>query len=444
MDLLRLLPSFIRRHLSDSPNRQEIVANSGWLVSDKILRLVVGLFVSVLVARYLGPGRFGLLSYAIAFASLFGVLAGLGLENIVIRELVKRPWDQQRLLGTAFFLQFAAGILTWGIVIAVVALLPHGVDGTFWLVFIVAISFVFQSVKIVEFHFRSRVEARYIVLGKVVPFLLISAFKVALVLSEAGVAAFAAAFTLEAALEAIGLVVIYRLRGQKPAGLRFDRDIALRTLSESWPLLLSGLSIMVYMRIDQIMLGQMSGIEEVGLYAAAVRISEVWYFIPTFLAQSAFPIIVQSRGEDQTLYNRRLQDLFSLTCVFSYFMILPLVLFSHVIIVALFGPAYAASGKVVAMHVWGGLFVSLGVVQSTWLVNEGLTRLSLFRTLLGAIANVILNLLLIPVFGIMGAAVATVASYAFAAMFSNLLFQVTRPVFKMQLKGLACVFEKSA
>ncbi len=443
MVLLRFLPSFIRRHLSDSPNRQEIVANSGWLVSDKLLRLVVGLFVSVLIARYLGPGRFGLLSYAIAFASLFGVLAGLGLENIVIRELVKRPWDQQRLLGTAFFLQFAAGILTWGIVIAVVALLPHGVDGTFWLVFIVAISFVFRSVKIVEFYFRSRVEARYIVLGKVVPFLLISAFKVALVLSEAGVAAFAAAFTFEAALEAIGLVVIYRLRGQRPTGLRFHRNTALGALSESWPLLLSGLSIMVYMRIDQIMLGQMSGVDEVGLYAAAVRISEIWYFIPVFFVQSAFPAIVRSKEEDPILYNMRLQNMFSSMCLFSYIVILPLILFAKWFVVLLYGPAYAASGGVVVVHVWVGLFVSLGVVQSAWLVNEGLTRLSLYRTLMGAVANVLLNLWLIPVFGIMGAAIATLISQAVAATLSNLLFSATRPIFVMQMKGLGCVMRKT-
>jgi PST family polysaccharide transporter len=444
MDWLRFLPSPLRRHLSDSPNRLEILVNSGWLISDRLLRLAVGLLVSILIARYLGPARYGLYSYAIAFASLFGVLAGLGLESVVTRELVKKPWERQSLLGTAFWLQFAAGVLTWGLVIAVVSLLPQGMEGTSWLVFIVAGSFVFQSFKVVEFYFQSRVEARYIVMGKVLPFLLVSVLKVILVIREAPVAAFAAAFTLEAALDALGLWGIYRINSQKLSTLKFDGSVAREALAESWPLLLSGLSIMVYMRIDQIMLGHMRGSVDVGLYAAAVRISEVWYFIPAFLAQSAFPAIVRSKEENEDLYQRRLQNLFSFTCVFSYLMILPLMFFSHFIIVALFGLAYAASGKIVAIHVWAGLFVSLGVVQSSWLVNEGLTKLSLYRTLFGAIANVILNLILIPVFGIMGAAIATVASYAFAAMFSNLLFQVTRPVFRMQLKGLACVFEKSA
>lgn len=443
MDWLKFLPSFIRRHLSDSPNRQEILVNFGWLISDRLLRLAIGLVVSILIARYLGPARYGLYSYALAFASLFGVLAGLGLESVVTRELVKKPWERQSLLGTAFWLQFTAGVLTWGIVIGVAALLPGGMEGTTWLVFIVAGSFVFQSFKVVEFYFQSRVEARFIVMGKVLPFLLVSALKIFLVLNQAPVAAFAAAFTLEAALDALGLWGIYRINGQKLSALKFDGSVAKEALAESWPLLLSGLSIMVYMRIDQIMLGYMRGSVDVGLYAAAVRISEVWYFIPVFLAQSSFPVIVRSKEENKGIYRRRLQNLFSFSCVFSYFMILPLMLFSHFIVVALFGPAYAASGKVVAMHVWAGLFVSLGVVQSSWLVSEGLTKLSLYRTVLGAVVNVILNLLLIPLFGIMGAAVATVASYALAAMFSNLLFKVTRPIFKMQLKGLACVFEKS-
>lgn len=443
MDRLQFLPSFVRKHLSDSPNRQEIVANSGWLISDRLMRLAIGLVVSILVARYLGPARYGLYSYAIAFASLFGVLAGLGLESVVIRELIKRPWEQQSLLGTAFWLQFAAGLLTWGLVIAVAAFLPQGMEGTSWLVFIVAGSFVFHSFKIVEFFFQSRVEAKYIVIGKVLPFFLISALKVFLVLSAAPVVAFAVVFTLEAALNALGLWGIYRIRGYKLSTLKFDGTAAKETLAESWPLLLSGFSIMVYMRIDQIMLGYISGSVDVGLYAAAVRISEVWYFIPIFFTQSAFPAIVRSKEEDSVLYNRRLQNMFSSLCLFSYIVILPMMIFSQWIMVLLYGPAYAASGKVVAVLVWAGLFVSLGIVQSSWLVNEGLTRLSLYRTLMGAAANVILNLLLIPTFGIMGAAVATIVSYALSTTLSNLLFPVTRPIFRMQLKGLACVFEKS-
>lgn len=444
MDWLKFLPSFIRRHLSDSPNRQEILVNFGWLISDRLLRLAIGLVVSILIARYLGPARYGLYSYALAFASLFGVLAGLGLESVVTRELVKKPWERQSLLGTAFWLQFTAGVLTWGIVIGVAALLPGGMEGTTWLVFIVAGSFVFQSFKVVEFYFQSRVEARFIVMGKVLPFLLVSALKIFLVLNQAPVAAFAAAFTLEAALDALGLWGIYRINGQKLSALKFDGSVAKEALAESWPLLLSGLSIMVYMRIDQIMLGHMRGSEDVGLYAAAVRVSEVWYFIPVFFVQSAFPAIVRSKTADGALYKKRLQNMFSLMCMLSYMVILPLTLFSHWIITFLYGSAYAAASNVVVIHVWAGLFVSLGVVQSAWLVNEGLTKLSLYRTFLGAFTNISLNFLFIPAFGIMGAAVATLISQVVAATLSNLLFSVTRPILVMQMKGLSCVMRKTS
>lgn len=440
MDWLRFLPDFVRRHLSNSPNRQEILANSGWLISDRFLRLVVGLFVTALVARYLGPQRFGLLSYAVAFASLFGVIAGLGLENIVIRELVRRPDDEPRILGTVLFLQFTAGLLTWGSVIAVVAMLPDRMDGAFWLTVIVAASFVFHSARIVEFYFRSRVEGRHIVLAKVIPFIIVSTFKILLVVQGAGLVAFAVAFTLEAALEAVGLSFMYRRKRGKMTRFRFDADVARRTLSESWPLLLSGLSVMVYMRIDQIMLGQMRSSGDVGLYAAAVRISEVWYFIPLFLAQSAFPAIVRSREESDSLYMHRLQNLFTATCVISYSMILVLMIFSRPIVIGLFGKTYSGSAMVVALHVWAGLFVGMGFVQTSWFINEGLTRISFYRTFLGALLNVGLNIFLIPTMGIKGAAIATVVSYALAGMFANLLLPVTRPIFRMQLKGLVCLF----
>lgn len=443
MDWLRLLPPFARRHLSDSPNRQEIVINSTWLISDKLLRLVVGIFVSAFIARYLGPQRFGLLSYAVAFVSLFSVFAGLGLENIVVRELVKRPASEKRILGTAFLLQFTAGLLTWGSVLAVVALLPDRVEGAFWLTAIIAASLLFHSTRVIEFYFRSRVEGRFIVRAKVVPFLIISSYKIFLVLKGAGLQAFAFAFTLEAALEAFGLVSMYKWQGKKPTRFRFDRGIALETLSESWPLLLSGFSVMVYMKIDQIMLGQMRGAFEVGLYAAAVRISEAWYFIPMFLTQSSFPIIVRSREENRNLYYKRLQNLFTVNCMTAYLIIFMLVLFSRPIVVTLFGQNYAASANVIVVHVWAGLFLGLGVVQNSWLVTEGLTKISLFRATLGAVTNIILNLFLIPPLGIMGAAIATLVAQILATTLSNLAFRATRPIFVMQLKGLGCVIRKS-
>lgn len=440
---MKLLPSFLRSHFERSPNRQKIAANTSWLFGDKAVRMLVGLAVGVWVARYLGPSRFGLLSYAIAFGSLFAALGNLGLESIAIREVVRRREDTDTILGTTFTLQLFAGLGAWILVILVTIVFPLEERAAFWLILIVSSSFLFQAFNAVDLYFRARVESRYSVLAKVLPFLIAAGVKVVLILAEFPLVTFAAAIALEALLNAAGLLITYHKVGRRSTSWHFSWARAKSLLAESWPLMISGLSIMVYMRIDQIMLAFMAGNRMVGLYAAAVRISEVWYFIPVLFVQSAFPIIVQSREGDRKLYYKRLQNMFSVMTMLSYLVILPLFLFSGWLVPLLYGSAYEQASGVVSIHVWAGLFVAMGTVQSSWIISEGLTKLSLYRTLMGAVANVLLNLLLIPMQGIKGAAVATIVSYWIATCLSNLLFSSTRPIFKMQMKGLLCVFQKT-
>ncbi len=441
--LSKFIPHFISKQFVDSPNRQKIAANSGWLFADKIARMVVGLAVGVWVARYLGPSRFGLLSYAVAFGSLFGALASLGIDGIAIRELVKGSRDTDSILGTTFTLQLIAGAGSWGLVALAAYLFPLQESSVFWLILIISSGFFFQAFGTIEYYFRARVESRYIVLAKILPFGVTSAVKIGLILMQAPLMAFAAVIAAELLLNALGLFVVYRISGGRFVKWRFSLVKGKELLSESWPMMVAALSIMVYMRIDQVMLGYMGDSNMVGIYSAAVRVSELWYFIPMFFAQSAFPAVVQSREADDVLYHRRLQNMFSLMIVTSYLIALPLTLMSPWIIDLLYGSAFSPAAAVVSVHVWAGVFVSMGVVQSSWIISEGLTKLSLYKALLGAVSNIILNLLLIPSMGIMGAAVATVVSYAIAACFSNLLFPSTRNIFRMQMKGLRCGFERT-
>jgi PST family polysaccharide transporter len=439
---LKYIPKILRFYLERSPNRHRIAANSLWLFSDKAIRMIIGLAVGVWVARYLGPSRFGLLSYAVAFGSLFAALANLGLESIAVREVVKRKEDTDTILGTTFSLQLLAGLVSWILVILVAFVYPLREEAAFWLILIVSSSFLFQAFNAVDLYFRARIESRYSVLAKIMPFLVASAIKVGFILAELPLVAFAVVIALEAILNATGLLIVYHRIGRRSTAWCFSSNQAKRLLSESWPMMISGLSIMIYMRIDQIMLAFMEGSRMVGLYAAAVRISEIWYFIPALFVQSAFPIIVQSRETNADLYLKRLQNMFSMMSVLSYIIAVPLFILAGWLIPLLYGTEYAQASGVVSIHVWAGFFVAMGAVQSSWIISEGLTRLSLYRALLGAVSNILLNLLLIPIMGIKGAAVATVVSYGVSACFSNLLFSTTRPILRMQMKGLLCVFKK--
>jgi PST family polysaccharide transporter len=194
---------------------------------------------------------------------------------------------------------------------------------------------------------------------------------------------------------------------------------------------------MIYMKIDQIMLGQMVGDEAVGIYSAAARISEVWYFIPTVIVASTFPAILEARKNSERQYYQRLQQLYDLMVLISFAIALPMTFLSTLLVTALFGQEFSSAGPVLAIHIWASVFVFLGVASSRWFVAESRQMLSFQRTALGAAANIILNLLLIPTQGPAGAAIATVASYAVAALFADLLQQETRSMFQMKIRALS-------
>jgi polysaccharide transporter, PST family len=431
-----ILPAFIRKRLDGRQELQKIVSNSGWLFADKIVRLGVGFFVSVWLARYLGPDQFGLLSYAMAFAALFASFTTLGHDGIVVRDLVREPSGRGEILGSAFVLRLVGGGLAAVLTVTAVMLLRPDNSLVLWLVGIIAIGSVFQAVDVIDFWFQSQVAAKYTVCARNSVFLLISMVKVALILFAAPLLAFAASGLAEAALGAFGLLIVYFCSGQRLISWRWSRLRAVRILRDSWPLSLGALSIAIYMRIDQVMLGEMAGDKAVGIYSAAVRLTEASYCIPVVIVSSLFPAILQSKAADENFYYRRLQRLFSLMVALSLSIAVPVSLLSGWIVATLFGDGFAEAGPILAIYVWASFFVFLGVAQGPWDLAENLTRLALFRLASGAGLNIVLNLLLIPVYGVIGAAVATVISQAFAAVILNVVNVKTRRIFYLQLKAL--------
>jgi PST family polysaccharide transporter len=207
-------------------------------------------------------------------------------------------------------------------------------------------------------------------------------------------------------------------------------------LKDSWPLLLSSISITIYMQIDQIMLGHMIGDEAVGIYSAALRISAVWYFIPMAIVASTFPAILESKKRSEKQYYARLQKLFDLMVVISVGLALPTTFLSTSIVTLLFGEAYRDAGIILSIHIWAAVFVFLGVASSQWIIAEGRQVLSLQRSVIGAFVNVALNLWLIPVYGAVGAALATIISYSVAAFFADVIYKETRKIFSMKVRAL--------
>ena len=236
----------------------------------------------------------------------------------------------------------------------------------------------------------------------------------------------------------MGLLLSIDLRDLILFNWSYKKNIAIDLLKDSWPLILSGLVIVIYMKIDQVMIKNMLSDTEVGYYAAAVRISEAWYFIPTAICTSLFPSIINAKKINNILYISRLQKLYDILTWFAIAVALPITLFSTFIVGILFGHEYLASAPVLTIYIWAGLPVSLGVASSQYLVNENLTKISFSRTFIGMVTNVLLNFIFIPIYGIIGSAFATLISYSLAT-FSIGFSKKTFSQLKMMLNSVLLI-----
>jgi PST family polysaccharide transporter len=438
-----MLPSKLRIEklsiFKSRPKLRAVIANTGWLVGDRILRMGVSLIIGVWVARYLGVQQYGLFNYAAAFVSLFSPFATLGLDSLVIRDLVHDSSKKEEILGTTFWLKVLSGVCSLLLALGCIFLLRKNDLLTIGLVAILSAVAIFQALDTIDFWFQSRVQSKYSVIAKNTAFVIVAFIKVALITIHAPLIAFAWATLAETALGAVGLAIIYKVKGYSILSWRWRFPLAKSLLKESWPLMFSVFAIVIYVKIDQIMLGQMVGDGAVGIYSAATRISEIWYFIPMTIASSVTPSIYEAKQTSEVLYYQRIKRFLRLMILASLAISLPMSFLSGRIITLLFGNGYGGAGTILSIHIWASLFVFMGVAISPWYIAEGLTHLAMYRTLIGAITNIILNIFLLPRYSGLGAAIATVISYSFSDFFSNAIHPKTRKIFILQIQSILMI-----
>lgn len=413
---------------------RKIITNINWLFLDRVIHMGIAFFVSIIVVRYLGPERYGVLSYASAMVVFFGVFSKLGLDAITVRELVDGKMQKEKLMGTVFFMKLIGGLVAVVLSTVLTFMLKGDIAITF-ITLLISFSLVFQSTDIIDFWFQSRVLSKYVAYARSGAVILIALIKLYLVYAGAPLAWFAVMISLEAFFVAIGFVIAYLKNKGDIKRWVFDKQISYALLKDAWPLILSAVSVLIYMRIDQVMIGQMLGFEAVGKYSVAVNLSEMWYFIPVIITNSVFPAIIITKKRSKALYYERLQKLYDMMTWMAIAIALPMTFLSGWIIETLYGVEYAQAGSVLAIYVWAGVFVFLGVARSNWIISENLQKYSIFFTGIGAVLNILLNVFLIRNNGIDGAALATLISYSITAIFAPLLFKRTRCMSHMMYKS---------
>jgi O-antigen/teichoic acid export membrane protein len=415
---------------------RRVAENVSWLVGERSLLLILNFAVSVWFINYLGPNGYGLYAYAVSFATLFASLATLGTDQIVIRELSRTQADRGEILGTAFAMRIMSSVGTFGL-IAISIFVASDDSTTRLLVMVVAISVLANPAQVVDLWFQSRIESKFVVWVRTGVSLVAIGTKAALILLEMPLIAFGWLYASQAILMGIGFLGTFAVR--RPSGLRLRRTVSrgLALLRDAWPLIISGLSVTIYMRIDSVMLGQLLGNRDVGTYSTAATLSELWNFIPVVVTASLFPIVVRSRESgDQRLFDQRMQALFDVMAIGAYTVALPVTLLAPWLVDVLFSAEFAESGRILRIHIWSLVFVALGVSRSRYIVAENLIRFSMWATLAGGLANVGLNFLLIPRYGGIGAAWATLISYVLAAYVSGLFLATMRPTTLRMTKAL--------
>lgn len=428
---------FISNSLSDIGTKEgfkKYLKNTGWLFIGKISGMIASFFVGVYVARYLGPSQYGLLSYAVSFAGLFSIFTSLGIDSILNRELVSHPEEKDELLGSGFMIKIIGSIIAiMSIVISLFFIKTDILTNT--LILISASTFIFSAFGVIDIYFQSQVLAKNTVKIQIMSLIITTILKLLFIFLNFGIIYFAIVYLIDIFIISIGFVLSYKKTGQKIFKWKVKKDLIIMLLKNSWPMILSGAAITIYMKIDQVMITNMLGNEANGLYSVAVKLSEVWYFIPALICSSIFPSIVQAKKGNPIMYENRLKKLYSLMFYLSVSIAIIISSFSGIIITSLFGNEYLGAINVLKIHIWAGVGVFIGYALSQYMIIENYTKIFLYTTIIGAIINIILNIILIPKIGIVGAAIATAVSYILQSL-SIIFFKKTKNQLKILLKSI--------
>jgi O-antigen/teichoic acid export membrane protein len=412
-----------------------------WIFSEKIINIFLTFYITVLLARNLGPDFYGILAFSLSLISLFEVVAHFGLVGLVVRELVKDPQNKNEILGTSFLIKFFISLVCFTLYLLFIFVERPKSEVQFLVSFILSFRILFIAFDVMTYWFQSRVESKYITISKVLG--LVS--KLVLVLYLVSVRAelhwYAGTYLIQTIIMTLVLVVLYQIVSKdSPFKWRVALGKIKTLISQSSLIFLGSMFSVIYLKIDQVMLKWLTTNEEVGIYAVAANLSEAWYFVPVAIVTTFFPNLIRIKQVDFLEYEKRLQKLFDFLFVLAFGASVVTTLFSDQIIHVFFGNEYLASSGILKIHIWASLFVFMRAAFSKWILIENVLLYSTFTHGFGAVVNIAINAYFIPLYGITGAALATVISYATASYFALFLNKRTRGIFCMMSKAMISPF----
>lgn len=398
--------------------------NTIWNIGGKVFQMGLTLVVGMLTARYLGPSNYGIVGYTASYVSFFLVICELGFTSVAVKELLDNTEKQGEILGTTILFRICISLISSLAITGLIFVLDDGDKTIVCVAFLQSLSLIFKSFEMLHYWYQSRMETQISVKIQTIAYVIMAAYKVAILAMGMSVEWFGFSAALESAVVALFLFLSYRRNGSQK--LSVSIDCGKRILKGSYHFILSGLMVCIYSEMDKIMLGQMLDTAAVGLYTAGAKVASLWSFVLMALINSAEPLIIASKSKSEQLYIRNNKRLYAAVIWIGLAAGLAITLLGKWIILILYGETYLAATSSLRISAWYTMFAMLGTARGVWIVCEDKGKYVKYYLGAGAIINVILNYVLIPYFGPAGAAAATLLTQMFTAVFAPLLFKETR------------------
>ena len=412
--------------------------NASWIIICRVVQAILALIISMITARYLGPSNFGLLNYAISVVAFVLPLMKLGISSILVQEFVVDPDHEGETLGTSLTLGFISALLCVGGVNAFACLTNAGETDTIIVCALYSTILVFQVFEFINYWFQRKLAAKYSSIIALIAYVVVSAYKVFLLVTNKSIYWFAIANTIDYLIIAIGLYFMYiKMGGQK---LKFSWSKAKRLLSIGKYYVISDLRVVVFAQTDRIMLKMMMNNAATGYYSAAVTCAGMTQFVFGAIIDSMRPTIFEKKRESEEGYRLNLSRLFSVITYLSLIQSLFMTILAPIIIQLLYGPKFNDSIMALQIVVWYTTFSYLGSARNIWILAEKKQKYLWQINLFGALANILLNALLIPIIGVNGAAFASLITQFLTNVVTGFIFPPLRGVNKFLLKGFNPLF----
>jgi O-antigen/teichoic acid export membrane protein len=419
--------------LKDRPYLKKIVKNTWWIYLDKFSRLLVSLFVGIFIVRQLGPASFGEFSFTLAIVGMVSPLAAVGISSILTREFVKFPKKRGVILGSALAVRLIAAIIC--VIGLFFFMYFSGIEATLLFMSVLfSLSLIFDSTNSLAQLFDADLKSKLSIICGQIVLVISTILKIILLVLGLPVVYFVLVSLIESILSAVILWFLYK-QNYSTMRVSFDFEIIKKLAKSGLPFMLAGLGTILYMHADQVVVGYMLPVASVGFYAVAVKLSEFFYFIPAAISTSVFPKLVLLGKEKSPQYMQRLQDFFDLMTLMSLVILIPLSLLSPFIINLMYGPNYSSAAQIFSVYVISGIFIFFGFAANNHLIVEDHGKITLYRSVLGAVLNVLLSIVFVYYFGLIGAAFATLVCFGFTFWASFYLFKETRFLFFMFIES---------